>query len=102
MYPSPATHHPPPTPTHQPPTTTHSKLIARTDVQGAVTSVYAATSDDEAAARTGGVYFDSARPHAQAPLAGDRKVAERLWRASGQHLAAVGFPVPNKLPAVAR
>ena len=75
--------------------------IGRGADQGALTSVYAATSSDPEASHVGGAYFDSARVHAQAPRARSKHLAERLWRASEHHLAAGDFPVPNPLSKAA-
>ena len=69
--------------------------MGRTEEEGALTSVYVASSADDIVAKQGGQYFDSARLHEQAPLAQDPHMQERLWRASEAMLRAASFQVPK-------
>lgn len=58
-------------------------LIARSQEEGALTSVYAATTDD-ADVTAGGVYLDSARVHDIAAAAKSAADAKRLWSISAE------------------
>lgn len=63
-----------------------------------MTSVYVASSPDKAVSETGGLYFDSARVHEQAPLAQSAHLQDRLWRASEAMLRVASFQVPKLAP----